>query len=192
MAEQYLLKSFPLDYDIDIIITPPSLLLSTIAEDGIAGRTYSSSFVVLVIDKQQAEINEDIVFETICHEMSHSLRWEKVPEYANTLFKNMILEGLAVVLEEKALLDTNKESKQFFLSTVQDTDQKMIDNIIGVLESEFSNEHYDYERIFISGDEKLPRWAGYRLGYHFVKMFLHEKNVSIEQATLASYKSFSS
>ena len=39
----------------------------------------------------------------MCHELVHSLRWEKVPEYAETMFNGMILEGMAVVLEEEAM-----------------------------------------------------------------------------------------
>lgn len=191
-AEQYLSKNFSFDYNVDVIVAPPSLLMATIPEDGITGRTYSSRLLVLVIDKQQAEIKEDIVFEIICHEMSHSTRWEKVPEFANTLFKNMILEGLAVVLEEKALADTGRKNKQFFLSTVQNTDQMTIDEIIDSLKPQFDSEQYDYERLFFWGDESLPRWAAYRLGYYFVKKYMQENGISIEEATLLSYKKFSS
>ena len=92
------------DYEVDIIITTPSFILPTIAEDGIAGKTLHSRLIVLSIDKQQRKISEDFVFEIICHEMSHSLRWEKLPEYAETMFDGMILEGLAVVLEEEAMV----------------------------------------------------------------------------------------
>ena len=66
---------------------------------------------MLSIDKQQRKISEDFVFETICHEMSHSLRWEKLPEYAETMFDGMILEGLAVVLEEEAMVKTGRQDK---------------------------------------------------------------------------------
>lgn len=191
-AEQYLSRGFPFDYDVDLVVTPPSLLMATIPEDGITGRTYSSRLVMLVIDKQQAEISEDIVFETICHEMSHSMRWEKQPELANTLLENMIMEGLAVALEEKAMTDTKRKNKQFFLSTVQATDQKTIDELVEYLKSELENDQYDYERLFFRGDEKLPRWAGYKLGYYFVKKYMREHDVSIEEATLISYKNFSS
>lgn len=189
-AESYLSGNYSFDYDVDIVITPPSLLMKTIPEDGITGRTYSSTLIIIVLDKDQAEITKDMVFETICHEMGHSMRWEKVPEYANTLFEEIIMEGLAVVLEEKALIDNGITSKQFFLNTMQETDQKTIDDMISRLKSDFSKNNYDYEKIFFTGNNELPRWAGYRLGYHFVKRHLEKERINISQATLASYREF--
>lgn len=36
----------------------------------------------------------------------------------------------------------------------------------------------------------MPRWAGYRLGYYYVKKYLEKTGRSIEEATLDSYKLF--
>ena len=178
------------DYEVDIIITTPSFILPTIAEDGIAGKTLHSRLIVLSIDKQQRKISEDFVFETICHEISHSLRWEKLPEYAETMFDVMILEGLAVVLEEEAMVKTGQQDKQFFLKEIQKTPQAEIDKIIAVLKDKLEGKVYDYNKIFFTGDDILPRWAGYKLGYYFVKQHLHQTSQTITQATLASYKDF--
>lgn len=145
---------------------------------------------MLSIDKQQRKISEDFVFETICHEMSHSLRWEKLPEYAETMFDGMILEGLAVVLEEEAMVKTGRQDKQFFLKEMQKTPQAEIDKMIAVLKDKLEGKVYDYNKIFFTGDDILPRWAGYRLGYYFVKQYLHQTDQNIVQATLASYKDF--
>lgn len=189
-AQDFISHTFEFNYDVDVVITAPSYLMVTIPEDGITGRTYTSRLIIIVINKEQSEINEDIVFETICHEMSHSLRWEKVPEYASTLFQGIILEGLAIALEEKAMLESNRSSTQFFLKTMQETDTDMIKDIISKLHNEFDNERYDYDTIFYTGNQSLPRWAGYRLGYHFVMKYLKESGESIESATLASYNTF--
>ena len=178
------------NYEVDIIITTPSFILPTIAEDGIAGKTLHSRLIVLSIDKQQRKISEDFVFETICHEMSHSLRWEKLPEYAETMFDGMILEGLAVVLEEEAMVKTGRQDKQFFLKEIQKTPKAEIDKMIAVLKDKFEGKVYDYNKIFFTGDDILPRWAGYRLGYYFVKQYLRQTDQNIVQATLASYKDF--
>jgi uncharacterized protein YjaZ len=190
-AESYLINKIGFEYDVDLIITPPSQLMSTIPEDGITGRTYSSRLIVIVLDKNQAEVSQEAVFETICHEMSHSIRWEKLPEYANTLFEGMILEGLGVALEEKALADNGISSKQFFLQTVLETSPEMIEDTVSKLKNHFDNTNYDYEKIFYTGGEDLPRWAGYRLGYYFVKEHLEKSGISITEATTASYKDFS-
>lgn len=190
-AEAFISAIFQqLDYEVDIIITTPSFILPTIAEDGIAGKTLHSRLIVLSIDKQQRKISEDFVFETICHEMSHSLRWEKLPEYAETMFDGMILEGLAVVLEEEAMVKTGRQDKQFFLKEMQKTPQVEIDKMIAVLKDKLEGKVYDYNKIFFTGDDILPRWAGYRLGYYFVKQYLRQTDQNIVQATLASYKDF--
>tara|TARA_B100002049_G_C16010278_1_gene345500 strand:- start:89 stop:751 length:663 start_codon:yes stop_codon:yes gene_type:complete len=191
-AEGFISDNFSFDYDVDLVITSPSFLMNTIPEDGISGRTYNSQLIALVINKQETKITEDAVFETICHEMSHSLRWEKLDEYANTLFKTIILEGLATVLEEKALLETNRQKKQFFLKEVQNTDQATINRMIAMLKNSFDDANYDYDRIFYSGDDSLPRWTAYRLGYYFVKQHLNQSGTTIADATLASYTKFSS
>ena len=190
-AEAFIFTIFQqFDYEVDIIITTPSFILPTIAEDGIAGKTLHSRLIVLSIDKQQRKISEDFIFETICHEMSHSFRWEKLPEYAETMFDGMILEGLAVVLEEEAMVKTGRQDKQFFLKEMQKTPQAEIDKMIAVLKDKLEDKVYNYNKIFFTGDDILPRWAGYRLGYYFVKQYLRQTDQNIVQATLASYKDF--
>jgi uncharacterized protein YjaZ len=189
-AEDFISNNFEFDYEVDVVVTAPSLLEKTIPEDGIGGRTYNSRLIILVVDKQQAAIAEDIVFEFICHEMSHSLRWEKLSEYSDTLFKGMVLEGLAIVLEKKAMSDTNRERQEFFLTSIRETDDIMIKDIISKLRDEFDSDQYDYEKTFYTGDEKLPRWAGYRLGYYLVKKYLEQTDETIERATLTSYDKF--
>lgn len=189
-SEGFINDLFDFDYDVDLVISSPSFLMNTIPEDGISGRTYNSNLIMAVVDKQQANITEDMVYETICHEMSHSLRWEKVPEYSKTLFEGFILEGLAIVLEESAITAAKTTSRQYFLKEIQNTDQDTIDRMIIELSDSFNNENYDYDTIFYVGSETLPRWAGYKLGYYFVKKYLQETGEAIAQATLASYKKF--
>ena len=190
-AEGFISATFTqFDYEVDVIIATPSFILPTIAEDGIAGKTLHSRLIILSLDKNQHEISEGFIFETICHEMSHSLRWEKLPEYAETMFDGMILEGLAVALEEEAMIKTGRQDKQFFLKEIQETPRAEIDKMITVLKDKFEDKIYDYNKIFFTGDDILPRWAGYRLGYYFVKQYLHQTDQDIVQATLASYKDF--
>ena len=190
-AEGFISATFTqFDYEVDVIIATPSFILPTIAEDGIAGKTLHSRLIILSLDKNQHEISEGFIFETICHEMSHSLRWEKLPEYAETMFDGMILEGLAVALEEEAMIKTGRQDKQFFLKEIQETPRAEIDKMITVLKDKFEDKIYDYNKIFFAGDDILPRWAGYRLGYYFVKQYLRQTDQDIVQATLASYKDF--
>ena len=190
-AEDFISATFAqFDYEVDVIIATSSFILPTIAEDGIAGKTLHSRLIILSLDKNQHEISEGFIFETICHEMSHSLRWEKLPEYAETMFDGVILEGLAVALEEEAMIKTGQQDKQFFLKEIQETPRAEIDKMITVLKDKFEDKIYDYNKIFFTGDDILPRWAGYRLGYYFVKQYLRQTDQDIVQATLASYKDF--
>lgn len=190
-AEEFIRGHFTdFDYEVDLVVTAPSFLMNTIPEDGISGRTYNSRLVIIVLDKKQLAISERIIYETICHEMSHSLRWEKLPEYSDNLFKGMILEGLATVLEERALEAREIGVSQYFLETVKSTTAAEYREIISHLEGSFENEKYDYDTIFYTGDDKLPRWAGYRLGYYYVKKYLETTGRSIEEATLDSYSQF--
>lgn len=189
-AEEFIEKHFTFDYEVDIVITAPSLFMKTIPEDGIGGRTYNSRLIIIVIDKAQADIRENVVYEIICHEMSHSLRWEKLPEYSHTLFEGMILEGLATVLEEKALESKGIQTSQFFLKTVRDTTEAEYTSMIDALKGLFESTDYNYETIFYTGNDTIPRWAGYRLGYYYVKRYLEETGRSVEEATVDSYRSF--
>lgn len=190
-AEKFIANNFKLDYQVDVIITSPSYLMKTIPEDGIGGRTYNSRLIIIVIDKKQLPISQEIVYETICHEMSHSLRWEKLPEYSDNLFKGMVFEGLAVALEEQALRDQGIIDSQFFLKTVLETSEAQYQDMINTLKGSFESKNYDYETIFYTGNDTLPRWAGYRLGYYYVKKYLEASGRNIEQATLDSYEAFS-
>ena len=189
-AWDFLDKHFKIDYDIDLIVTEPLYILPTIPEDGITARTYKSNFIMLCIDKSQHEISEDFLFEIICHEMAHSLRWNRVPEFANTLFENAVMEGLAIVLEEAALKEMNKDVQQYFLTEMQKTSKSTIDTILHHFEGRLHSEQYDYEKDFYTGDDTLPRWAAYSLGYHLVKEYLDKTGDSIFDATIASYSDF--
>lgn len=167
-AEAFVSSEFAqFDYEVDVITTTPSPMLPTIAEDGIAGKTLHSRLIMISADKNQHKINDGFIFETICHEMSHSLRWEKLPEY-----------------------DSGRRDQQFFLREVQKTSQAEIDKMIAALKDSLENKVYDYNKIFFTGDDVLPRWAGYKLGYYFVKQHLHQTSQTIAQATFASYKDF--
>ena len=183
LAESFIKSHFTFDYPVDIVVHGKSRLMATIPEDGITGRTYDSRFIIIVIDKSQHPVTESSVYETICHELSHSLRWEKLPEYSTNLFQGMILEGLAIALEGKALNELQAATPQFFLKSITETTDAEYEAMINQLQS-------DFETIFFTGNETLPRWAGYRLGYYYVKQYLQATGRTIEQATLDSYALF--
>jgi uncharacterized protein YjaZ len=87
---------------------------------------------------------------------------------------------------------SGQKNEQFFLREMQKTSQTEIDKMIAVLKDSFEDKAYDYNKIFFTGDDVLPRWAGYKLGYYFVKQYLRQADQTIAQATLSSYKDFCS
>ncbi len=189
LAEKFISKNFNFDYEVNVIVVPSLYLFNVIPEDGISGRTYRSDMIVISINIE-SEISEDFFYETLCHELSHSIRWGKVSEHSVTLFNDIILEGLAITLEEKAMADEKKKNLQYFLKEIQKTDKLTINKILSVLENHLDNSTYDFNKIFIDGDESLPRWSGYRLGYYLVKKYLQDKSKDIYTATLDRYKEF--
>jgi len=189
-AWDFLDKYFKIDYDIDLVITEPLYILPTIPEDGLTARTYKSDFIMLSINKSQHEISKDFLFEIICHEMAHSIRWTRVPEFANSLFENSIMEGLAIVLEETALKESGRSNQQYFLTAMQETSKSTIDRIIHEFKERLHSERYDYEKDFYTGDDNLPRWSAYSLGYYLVHEYLNKTDDSIFNATVTSYSKF--
>lgn len=189
-AWDFLNTHFQIDYDVDLVITETLHILPTIPEDGITARTYKSDFIMLSIDKTQHKVSEDLLFEIICHEMAHSIRWNKVSEFADTLFENTIMEGLAIVLEEAALKETGRNNQQYFLTTMQGTSKSVIDTILHEFKGRLHSKHYDYERDFYTGDSNLPRWPAYSLGYYLIKEYLDKTDDSIFSAATASYSDF--
>ena len=189
LAENFISKNFKFDYNIDVFVVPNSYLLNAIPEDGICGRTYRFDLIVIVVDPN-SDVSQDFFYETLCHELSHSLRWKNLPEHSVTLFDDVILEGLAVIFEEKAVAENNNKNIQYFLKEMQKTDEKTINNILSIIGNDLKNEEYDFDKIFITGDNNLPRWSGYRLGYYFVNKYLKDNNRNIFEATTESYKKF--
>jgi uncharacterized protein YjaZ len=97
---------------------------------------------------------------------------------------------MKVRIEIDTMIKLGRRNQQFFLREMQKTSQAEIDKIIAALQGNFEDKVYDYTKIFFTGDDALPRWAGYKLGYYFVKQHLHQTSQTIAQATLASYKDF--
>jgi uncharacterized protein YjaZ len=189
LAEQFFSNNFDFDYEVNVFAVSPSYPLKVIPEDGISGKTYRSDLIIIVINKEIG-FSQDFFYETLCHELAHSLRWQKVDEHSATLFDEIIFEGLAILLEEKTMAENDILNTQYFLKEIQSTDQAMIDKIILKLDKSLNGDGYDYNKIFISGDDELPRWAGYRLGYYLVKKYLKDNNTDIFKAVFDKYKSF--
>lgn len=181
-AEGYVFPKLKIDWDIDVVITN-RVYEFVIPEDGVGGRTYASDFILISINEDK--ITENILAETLVHELCHAARWGKNDEWMNTLFDGMISEGIATYFESEFVKD--KSEKQLFLKTVVERSDEENEKIHEELESQLKNERYDYQTIFFNGNDKLPRWSGYSLGYLTVKKYLEKSGKTIEEAFADKY-----
>ena len=181
-AEGYVFPKLKIDWDIDVVITN-RVYEFVIPEDGVDGRTYASDFILISINEDK--MTENILAETLVHELCHAARWGKNDEWMNTLFDGMISEGIATYFESEFVKD--KSEKQLFLKTVVERSDEENEKIHEELESQLKNERYDYQTIFFNGNDKLPRWSGYSLGYLTVKKYLEKSGKTIEEAFADKY-----
>lgn len=186
-VEAFMGSKFDFSYGINVVFS--SMGLFQIPEDGVGGRTLWCDFVMITIDTTR-ELNEDILFEMICHEVAHAIRWSRNTERINSLFDGIINEGLATVVEEMAVRENKTNEISFFIETVIGRSAQENEKILSALKPELDNEHYNYDEIFFEGNNVLPRWAGYSLGYYLVKKYLATEKREIWQAIFDDYSSF--
>ncbi|MDQ1273341.1 MAG: hypothetical protein QG591_1971 [Planctomycetota bacterium] len=138
-----------------------------IPETGEGGYAASGDWFQIYIDPAKSEdelnriINIDIPL-TIYHELNHVTRWNSTG-YGSTLPEAIITEGLASVFAaenwEKAKSPWVKYSPEEINELM-----KVYQNRDKNLDSDYSHGDWFY------GTGDLPRWIGYKLGFHIVKM----------------------
>lgn len=184
-AEEYVFPKLKINWDIDVLATN-RLYNMIIPEDGVGGRTHASDFIELSINEEKA--TEELAAEILVHELCHAARWGKNDEWINSLFDAIINEGIATYFESEYV--KNKKEKQFFIKTVLERSDKDNEEILEKLRDQLDSNYYDYEAIFYHGNDNLPRWSAYSLGYYLVKKYLQKNNKTIEEAFADNYKDF--
>ena len=151
---------------IDIIFSR-SLYRIAIDEDGIGGRTYTSSYIEIGFSRTSAP-SKQLIGEMLAHEVGHAYRWQHTPEFARTFVEDAILEGIAICLQEEYAKKSN--AKTFFLQTMQNryNDIEFCKQILKKTKTLWDSEKYDHDMLFYAGNDKFPRWTGYTLGYIIV------------------------
>jgi len=183
-AEDYAFERLGISWDIDVLVTT-RIYDIIIPEDGVGGRTITSDFIELSINDDATEAK---LAEMLVHELCHAARWGKNDEWADSLFKNLICEGLAVCFE-KEFASGNAE-KQFYLESVIARNPEDNQKILEQLQDSLDSNSYDYSAIFFSGNDKLPRWAGYSLGLYLVEQYLAKTGKPLLEAIADSYSDF--
>ena len=184
-AEDYVFQKLNIDWDIDLLVTN-RLYDIIIPEDGVGGRTRGYDFIEFAINEEKATKN--LISEMVAHELCHAARWGKNDEWINSLFDGMISEGIATYLEAEFV--KNREEKTVFIKTVLERTDEENEKILEKLRDQLDSNYYDYNTIFFNGNDKLPRWSGYSLGYYLVKKYLEKTNKKIEDAFADKYAEF--
>ena len=157
-----------------------------IPENGAGGFTFSADFIRINIDDEKA--TENLISENVVHELCHAARWGKNDEWIKSLFDGLIFEGLACVLEDE--FASNNSEKTLFIKTILERSDEENEKILAVVRDKLDSNEYNYDEIFFNGNNKLPRWAGYSLGYYLVKKYLEKTNKRIEDAFDDKYADF--
>ena len=183
-AEEYVFPKLKVDWDIDMLVTN-RLYDIIIPEDGVGGRTKTYDFIEFAIDEKATE---NLISEMMAHELCHAARWGKNKEWINSLFDGIISEGIATYLEAEFVKD--REEKTVFIKTILERADNENDKILEKLRDQLDSNYYDYDTIFFNGNNELPRWSGYSLGYYLVKKYLKKINKTIEDAFTDKYADF--
>ena len=184
-VESYAFSKLKIDWNIDVVVSANAYSL-IIPEDGVGGYTYASNFIVSALDLKTMSIPR--FKEMLAHELCHAARWGKNDEWMNTLFDGMISEGVATYFGAEFAKNTSE--KQFFTKTMLERSDEENERILNELRGNLDDKHYDYNTIFFTGNDKLPRWSGYSLGYYLVKKYLEKTHKTIEEAFVDKYEDF--
>lgn len=183
-AEKYVFPKLKIDWDIDILVT--NRIPMIIPENGAGGFTFSADFIRIIIDDEKA--TENLISENVVHELCHAARWGKNDEWIKSLFDGLLFEGLACVFEDE--FANNNPEKTLFIKTILERSDEENEKILAVVREKLDSNEYNYDEIFFNGNNKLPRWAGYSLGYYLVKKYLEKTNKRIEDAFDDKYADF--
>ena len=184
-VEKYTFTKLKIDWNIDLVVNNRMDFL-VIPEDGVGGYTYASDFIVIFLDLKTMTISH--LKEMLVHELGHAARWGKNDEWMNTLFDGMISEGVATYFGTE--FAKNNSDKQFFTKAMLERSDEENERILNELRGNLDDKNYDYQTIFFTGNDKLPRWSGYSLGYYLVKKYLEKTHKTIEEAFADKYKDF--
>lgn len=183
-AEEYVFPKLKIDWDIDVLVT--NRIPMIISENGAGGYTFTADFIRIIIDDKK--VTKNLISENIVHELCHAARWGKNDEWIKSLFDCLIFEGLACVLEVEFVKD--KTEKSLFIKTILERTDDENKKILDLLQDKLDLNEYNYDEIFFNGNDKLPRWSGYSLGYYLVKKYLEKTNKKIEDAFADKYADF--
>ena len=177
VAEEYVFPKLKIDWDIDVLVTN-RLYDLLIPEDGVGGLTITADFIEFAVNQEKA--TEYLISEMLVHELCHAARWGKNNERITSLFDGIISEGIATYFEAEFI--KNRNERTIFIKTILGRSDEENEKILDQLRDRLDSNEYDYNAIFFTGNNKLPRWSSYSLGFYLVKKYLDKTGKTIEEA----------
>lgn len=168
--------------EIDVVCISDASMV--IPEIGVGGYTPDRYLSYLYVDPE-FDITEQEIYNTLCHELHHAKRYDG-EGYGKTLFDSMIFEGLAVAFEEEV------SGSQAFMPS-QLASRGDTESLVQKVKRHFDATDFEHFRWFIFDKSgKLPRWAGYEVGYYLVQQYLaRHPNKKASELVLEASSSFS-
>ena len=142
----------------------------TIPEIGVGSFTDRNGNVEIAIDVKRGDLRptlETWIPASVAHELHHSSRIRTGPGYGVTLGDALVSEGLADHFVFEVFPRTPSQPWDHALTTAQE-------RALWLVARRELNIRLGYDRQqWFFGSGKIPRWAGYTLGYDIVAAYLH-------------------
>jgi len=187
-TEEIVVPKLGIEQQVDIVFDTMTDIV--IPEDGVGGYTHAPDYVRMSIDTSIDVVREDVIFDILTHELTHVARWQRGHEHNYVLFDLMINEGLAIRVEQEIMKESGVDNPQFFLKVVSARSDEENEKIMEILKDQLNSKDYDYHMIFRKGNNELPRWAGYSLGFYLVKKYQKLTGKPIFEIINDSYSEF--
>ncbi len=162
--------------DIDVVISASA---EVIPETGLGGFCPENGLIYLKIDPNNSNLLDRFSEEfmaTLGHEMHHCMRWKTVG-YGSTLEEALITEGLACSFET----ELRTSGTPFYATAL---DERELRELWSKAKSELSSKSYDHVAWFFgSYARRIPKHAGYSLGFHIVEKYIKRTNIPSSRLT---------
>ncbi|MBD8555410.1 hypothetical protein IFT84_12935 [Rhizobium sp. CFBP 8762] len=144
---------------------------ATIPEYGLTGSCFRSSLITLTVDSLNQNFPTSLttgeLSRILTHEVHHALRFKLCPNgYGFTLSEALVSEGLADCFVDEVW---GKHPSPI----TNALPPAHWDETVALAGKHLSSDCYDHAEWFF-GMGRLPRWAGYALGYRLVKQYLRQ------------------
>ena len=141
---------------------------SAIPETGVGGSAPTAHLLYIYVDPEFTDLDKTLDFEirsTLAHELHHCARWANIG-YGSTLLEAIVSEGLADHFD----IEINGGVPKLWDTAIQ---REGLETLLEMAKLEFTNSDYDHAAWFY-GSAKIPRWAGYSLGFKLVGDYMQK------------------